>query len=84
MKRMPFFASPEKAARTLVYAASAPELDGISGRFYLRSREKKPKPIATDTETAARLWRVSEELCGLDPKTSAVNIVASRNGDEDA
>ncbi len=84
MKRMPFFARPEKAARTLVYAASALELDGVSGRFYFRCKERQLKPIARDADVAARLWAISEELCGIDSATSSVSIVAARGGDRDA
>lgn len=76
MKRMPFFKSPEKAARTIVHAAASPELDGVSGRLYMRGKELKLKPIARDTQLAARLWTVSEQLCHIDPRSSAVAIVA--------
>lgn len=66
IKRIPLLlASPEKGARTLIYSASAPELAGISGRFYLRGREHRTRKITYDTELAARLWAVSEELVGL-------------------
>jgi NAD(P)-dependent dehydrogenase (short-subunit alcohol dehydrogenase family) len=67
MKRLPVFGSPEKGARTLVYAASAPELDGVSGRFFFKSKELETKPITRDREAAVRLWRLSEQLCGLIP-----------------
>ena len=64
MKRIPFlFASPEKGARTSVYVACSPELAGVSGRFFLRGREKRSKPITYDTDVAARLWSVSDRLC---------------------
>jgi retinol dehydrogenase 14 len=67
MKRMPMFGSAEKGAQTLVYAAAAPELDGVSGRFFFKSKECETKPITHDLEAAARLWRLSEQLCGLIP-----------------
>ena len=66
MKRIPFFlASPEQGARTSIYVASAPDLAGVSGRFFLRGRERRTKPITYNAEVAARLWSVSEQLCGL-------------------
>jgi NAD(P)-dependent dehydrogenase (short-subunit alcohol dehydrogenase family) len=67
MKRLPMFGSPEKGARTLVYAAAVPELSGVSGRFFFKSREIQTKPITHDADVAARLWSVSEALCGLEP-----------------
>ncbi len=59
------FPSPEKGARTLIYLASSPEVDGISGRFFLRQRALPTKPVTLDAEIAARLWRISAELVGL-------------------
>lgn len=59
-------ASPEESARGLVRLASSPDLEGVSGRFFRRLREQRPKPIANDPEVAARLWAVSARLCGLD------------------
>jgi NAD(P)-dependent dehydrogenase (short-subunit alcohol dehydrogenase family) len=81
IKRMPFFKNPEKASRTIVYAASSAELDGVSGRLYMRGKELKLKPIARDRELAARLWTVSEQLCHIDPRSSAVAIIASHGAE---
>jgi NAD(P)-dependent dehydrogenase (short-subunit alcohol dehydrogenase family) len=67
MKRLPVFRSPEHGARTLVYAASAPELDGVTGRFFFKSREYDTKPVTHDRALAERVWRLSEELCALAP-----------------
>ena len=61
----PFFASPERGARTLIYLASSPEVAGVSGRFFLRQRARQTKPVTQDREVAARLWSVSAELVGL-------------------
>lgn len=64
LKRIPYLLrSPEKGAETLIYAASSPELEDVSGRFFLHRRETRTKKVTYNTEVAARLWRVSEELC---------------------
>jgi retinol dehydrogenase-14 len=64
MRRIPFlFQSPEKGARTSIELASSPELAGVSGRFFLRQRERRTKPITHDRSAAARLWQVSEAIC---------------------
>jgi retinol dehydrogenase-12 len=34
-----FFASPEKGARTSIYLASAPELEGVSGGYFAKGKE---------------------------------------------
>ena len=62
MKATPIFASPGKAARGPVYVASSPELASVSGRFFVRTKEKRSKPISYDLDVAMRLWTVSEEL----------------------
>ena len=61
----PFMRSPERGADTVVWAASSPELDGVSGGYFHDRRAKRPSPRSLDQATAKRLWRVSEELVGL-------------------
>jgi len=60
----PFYVSAARGARTQVYLASAPEMDGRSGGYYVRCREHRPSRAARDDEAAARLWDVSERLVG--------------------
>lgn len=63
MKNIPFlFAAPEIGARTSVYLASSPDVAGVSGRFFMRSRDIPSKPISYDRNVARRLWDISEEL----------------------
>jgi retinol dehydrogenase 12 len=63
MKRTPRFGSAEKGARTLIYAAAEPELEGVSGRFFYKSKELDTKPVTHDVAIAERLWQLSDELC---------------------
>ena len=65
MKATPRFGTPEHGARTLVYAATDPELEGVTGRFYYKEKELATKPVTHNTELAARLWQISSDLCGL-------------------
>jgi NAD(P)-dependent dehydrogenase (short-subunit alcohol dehydrogenase family) len=65
MKATPRFGTPEQGARTLVYAAADPGLAGVTGRFYYKEKELATKPITRNAEIAARLWQISDELCGL-------------------
>jgi len=60
-----FLKSPEEGARTSLYLAAAPEVEGISGRYFARCREHRAAPHATDPELARRLWEKSEELTGF-------------------
>src|SRR5262249_34031521 len=49
----------EEGARTILYCATAPELAGVSGRYYEREREVEPSAAAHDDALAARLWEES-------------------------
>ncbi len=63
----PFFLSPAKGALTSVYLASSPDVEGVSGRYFVKCKPKQPKRWAQDPEAARRLWQASEELVGLAP-----------------
>ncbi|RZS63640.1 short-subunit dehydrogenase [Agromyces ramosus] len=60
----PFMRSPERGADTVVWAASSPELDGVTGGYFHDRRPKRSSPRSHDEATAKRLWQVSEELTG--------------------
>ncbi|MBZ0251991.1 MAG: SDR family oxidoreductase [Candidatus Methylomirabilis sp.] len=51
--------SNEEGARTSVYCASAPELEGVSGRYYDKCAERAPHEAATEA-LARELWERSE------------------------
>ncbi len=58
--------SVERGAETPIYLASSPELDGVSGRYFDKCRERAPDVPAQDDRTAARLWDESEKLAGFE------------------
>lgn len=58
----PFLASPEKGARTTLHVATAPELKGVTGRYFSGCRERTPSRAARDDDAALRLWQISENL----------------------
>ena len=63
LKEIPgLLAFPEHTAETAVYAASSPDLDGVTGRFFLRCRETRTKQITYDNSVAVRLWNMSQAL----------------------
>ena len=57
-----FMLTPEQGASTGVFLATAPELANVSGRYFAKSREKKPASYAQDDAAAKRLWDASEKL----------------------
>jgi retinol dehydrogenase-12 len=56
-----FMTSNEAGAATSVYCATAPELATVSGRFYERSQEAAPNPLANDESLGRELFARSEE-----------------------
>ena len=56
--------TPEKGAETSIYLASSPDVEGVSGRFFVNSKQKKSAPQSYDRDDALRLWDVSAELVG--------------------
>ena len=38
----PFILTPEKGARTSVYLASSPEVDGVTGQYFVKCRPRTP------------------------------------------
>jgi NAD(P)-dependent dehydrogenase (short-subunit alcohol dehydrogenase family) len=67
----PFFLSAAKGARTSVYLASSPEVEGVSGEYFVKCKPRRPRRWAQDADAAQRLWQVSEELVGLAPAGTA-------------
>jgi NAD(P)-dependent dehydrogenase (short-subunit alcohol dehydrogenase family) len=59
----------EEGARTSVHVASAPGLEGLSGKYFVRSRETSPSPVAQDKALRDQLWEVSERLTGVSSAT---------------
>jgi retinol dehydrogenase 12 len=59
-----FMISNEQGAETPLFCATAPEVAGISGRYYSRRREARANPIADDPVLARELWMRSEAAVG--------------------
>ncbi|HWE35817.1 MAG TPA: SDR family oxidoreductase [Isosphaeraceae bacterium] len=62
---------PEKGARTVIYLATSPGVEGVSGRYFYKEKEAKPSAGALDAEAARRLWQISETMTGLAPAAAA-------------
>jgi NAD(P)-dependent dehydrogenase (short-subunit alcohol dehydrogenase family) len=56
----PFMLSAQQGARTVVFLASAPEVETRTGGYWVRKRERRPSRWARDDAAAARLWTISE------------------------
>jgi retinol dehydrogenase 12 len=60
-----FFLTAEQGARTSVYLSSSPEVEGVSGQYFIKCRPAKPSRAGRDEQLAERLWQVSAQLTGV-------------------
>jgi NAD(P)-dependent dehydrogenase (short-subunit alcohol dehydrogenase family) len=58
----PFLTSPARGAATSTYLASSPDVEGVTGKYFVGRREERTSQESYDPAVAARLWRVSEEM----------------------
>jgi retinol dehydrogenase-12 len=54
--------SPQKGAETIVYLASSPQVEGVTGKYFYQCAEQAPSAAAQDDAAAARLWQESERI----------------------
>ncbi|XP_006910313.1 retinol dehydrogenase 14 [Pteropus alecto] len=60
-----FFKTPAEGARTSIYLASSPEVEGVSGKYFGDCKEEELLPKAMDESVARKLWDVSEIMVGI-------------------
>lgn len=61
----PLLKSPEQGARTSIFLASSPSLEGVTGCYFVNNKAKRSSRRSYDVGQASRLWQVSAELVGL-------------------
>lgn len=54
--------TPGEGARTTVYLASSPEVEGVTGKYFEKQKPVRSGKESYDEATQRRLWDVSEEL----------------------
>ena len=54
--------SVPRGAETPVYVASAPELEGVTGKYFDKCHEREPNAAARNDADGERLWKASERL----------------------
>jgi len=57
--------SVEKGARTTLWAATSPDLEGVTGKFLARCKIAEPTAAAHDEAAQRRLWELSEHLTSM-------------------
>ncbi|MDB6012993.1 MAG: hypothetical protein JWL65_5243 [Gammaproteobacteria bacterium] len=61
-----FALTPAEGAKTLIYLASSPEVDGVTGKYFEKCKEAVPTAEAQNDADARRLWEISLQLSGLE------------------
>jgi NAD(P)-dependent dehydrogenase (short-subunit alcohol dehydrogenase family) len=56
---------PEEGAETSIHVAGAPDLEGVSGRYFDKCRPVASSPTSRDRDLQRRLWDISAELTGM-------------------
>jgi NAD(P)-dependent dehydrogenase (short-subunit alcohol dehydrogenase family) len=59
----PMMWSVEEAAATSVYLATSPEVEGVTGRFFGKCREKQIKEKWISAEGEEKIWNYCEKAC---------------------
>jgi len=58
----PVLKSPAQGAETILYLASSPEVEGVTGQYFVNKKMSQSSPQSHDLRLARRLWEVSEKL----------------------
>lgn len=57
--------SAEEGAETLIYLASSPEVESVTGEYFVDKQIARSSDASKDMEVATRLWQVSAEMVGI-------------------
>jgi NAD(P)-dependent dehydrogenase (short-subunit alcohol dehydrogenase family) len=60
--------SPEEGAKTTIYLASSPEMEGITGKYFVKSIPVRSAAISYDESLQRHLWEESAKLVSLPVK----------------
>ena len=74
--------TPAQGAGTPIYLASAPEVEGITSRYYANRKPKTSSKASHDTTAAARLWQAS--ACALHDSNRLVALAQTSGSLEHA
>ncbi len=60
-----FGISPEQGARTSIYLASSPDVEGVTGKYFVKSVPRQSAPLTHDESLQHKLWQVCAVMTGL-------------------
>ena len=60
-----FGASPQEGAKTSIYLASSPEVEGVTGNYFVKSIPRRSAAISYDESLQRHLWEQSAQLVNV-------------------
>ena len=60
-----FGMSPEEGAKTSIYLASSPDVEGVTGKYFVKSIPKRSASISYDESLQRQLWEQSAKLVNV-------------------
>ena len=70
-----FMKSPKRGAKTSIYLASTPDIDGASGKYFKKRKEARSAKRSYDISLSRKLWDVSAKLTNLDFKSNLYQLI---------
>lgn len=61
---VPFSKSNAEGAATSIYLASSPEVEGVTGKYFVDCKEVPSSVASHDVDAQKRLWEISEQMTG--------------------
>jgi hypothetical protein len=58
----PLLLTSEQGAQTTLYLATSPQVEGVTGKYFVKSQEKPSSSRSYDQTVGSRLWEVTEQL----------------------
>jgi len=57
--------TPREGAETSIYLASSPDVEGVTGKYFVDKKPVRSSRASYDEEAAQQLWAISAEMTGL-------------------
>lgn len=62
-----FALTPEEGAENTIYLASSPDVEGVTGKYFIKRQPAQSSAVSYDESLARMLWEISADLVGLNP-----------------
>jgi NAD(P)-dependent dehydrogenase (short-subunit alcohol dehydrogenase family) len=69
-----FAKSSEEGAETPIFLASSPQVEVVTGQYFIDKEAVRSSKASYDRETQERLWKISADLCDLDAEAQLSKV----------